>query len=301
MKRKKKQSNPHVTFMLIPHNAARPLQWKLSRKAFPGLAIGVALFVMGFAAISFLFYSSQEDIRHVNRIKQDSQEKQKTIELLKQEIEKIEEQQDAIAKKQNQLKRIMGIKSENAPVPEPSRGGKGGIDRQIQSFGDAGVLQQAEELRTQLARQEKELDELLAQANDNTEYFRHLPNQWPVQGDITSDFGWRKSPFGGRGSTFHDGIDIANDSGTPVVAAADGTVTFAGWKGAYGRLVEIDHSYGYVTKYGHNSALLVDVGDKVKKGEEIARVGNTGRSTGPHLHFMVVKDDEAYDPLVYLP
>lgn len=301
MKRKKKHSNSQMTFMLVPHSAARPLQWKLSRKMLLGLAIGVALFVIGFTAISFLFYSSQEDIRHVNRIKQESQEKEKTIELLKQEIKKIEEQQDAIAKKQNQLKRIMGIKSENNPSPEPSRGGKGGIDRKIGSFGDGEMLQQTEEIRTQLARQEKELDELLAQVNNNTEYFRHLPNQWPVQGDISSDFGWRKSPFGGRGSTFHEGIDIANDSGTPVVAAADGTVTFAGWKGAYGRLLEIDHGYGYITKYGHNSALLVDVGDKVKKGEEIARMGNTGRSTGPHLHFTVVKNGEANDPLIYLP
>lgn len=301
MKRKKKHSNSHLTFMLIPHNAARSWQWNLSRKVLSGLAIGGALFVIGFVAISFLFYSSQEDIRHVNRLKQDNQEKQKTIELLKQEIDNIEEQQDGIAKKQNQLKRIMGIKSENTPVPEPSRGGKGGTDRQIQSFNDARVMQQVKELRTRLAKQEKELDELLAQADDNTEYFRHLPNQWPVQGEITSGFGWRKSPFGGRGTSFHDGIDIANTTGTPVLAAADGTVTFAGWKGVYGRLVEIDHSYGYVTKYGHNSALLVDVGDKVKKGDEIARLGNTGRSTGPHLHFTVLKDGEAYDPLVYLP
>lgn len=301
MKRKKKQSNPRMTFMLIPHNASRPWQWQLSRKVLSGLAIGTAFFVIVFAAVSVLYYTSQDEIRHVNRIKQDNQAKEKTIELLNQEIKKIEEQQDEIARKQNQLKRIMGIKSENNSAPEPSRGGKGGSDRQIGSFDDGNMLQQTEEIRTNLARQEKELDELLARANNNTEYFRHLPNQWPVQGDISSDFGWRKSPFGGKGSTFHEGIDIANDSGNPVVAAADGTVAFAGWKGAYGRLLEIDHGYGYVTKYGHNSALLVNVGDKVKKGEEIARMGNTGRSTGPHLHFTVVKDGEACDPLVYLP
>ncbi len=301
MKRKKKHNNPHLTFMLIPHDAARPLQWELSRQVLSGLAVGFALFLMGFAVISFLFYSSQEDIRKADRLKQESQEKQKTIEMLKQEIEKIEEQQDAIAQKQNQLKRLMGIKSENTYSPEPSRGGKGGIDRQVQSFGNAATLQQTGEIRTKLARQEKELDELLAQVNNNNEYFRHFPNQWPVQGDITSGFGWRKSPFGGKSTTFHEGIDIANNSGTPIVAAADGTVTFAGWKGAYGKLVEIDHGYGYMTKYGHNSALLVAVGDKVKKGEEIARMGNTGRSTGPHLHFTVVKDGETYDPLIYLP
>lgn len=297
---KKKRSNPRMTFMIIPHNAARPLQWKLSRRLMSGLAAGIALFFLGFVTIGVLYYSSQNDIRNVNRIKQDKLEKEKTIEVLKQEINKIEEQQDVIAKKQNQLKRIMGIKSENNSTPEPSRGGKGGIGRKVES-GNGEMLQQAEGIRTQLARQEKELDGLLAQVNNNTEYFRRLPNQWPAEGEISSDYGWRKSPFGGRGSTFHDGIDIANNSGTPVVAAADGQVTFTGWKGAYGKLVEIDHGYGYVTKYGHNSSLLVEAGDKVKKGEEIARMGNTGRSTGPHLHFTVVKDGETYDPLVYLP
>lgn len=301
MKKKKKQNNPKMTFMLIPHSAARPLHWKLSRKLLSGVAIGVALLLICFTTITGLFFSSQKDIRRVNEIKQDNQEKAGTIELLNQEIEKIEEQQEQIAKKQNQLKRIMGIKGENSRTVEPSRGGKGGIDRRAGDAGSNQVLQQVEGIRTQLAKHEKELDGLLAQVNDNTEYFRHIPNQWPVEGEISSDYGWRSCPFGGRGSSFHEGIDIANDPGVPVVAAADGTVMFTGWKGAYGKLVEIDHGFGYITKYGHNSALLVNVGDRVKKGEEIARLGNTGRSTGPHLHFAVLKEGESQDPLIYLP
>jgi len=300
MKRKKKH-NQQMTFMLIPHNAARSLQWNMSRKLLSGAAAVIAVLVICFGAIGVWFYISQDDIRHVNQIKRDNQEKIETIELLNQEISKIEKQQEEIAQKQKELKRIMGIKSENDRPVEVSRGGKGGIDYRIRGKGDNEVLQQTVEIRTQLAIQEKELDELLARVNNNKAYFRSIPNQWPSQGEISSEFGWRSSPFGGRGSSFHEGIDIANDSGVAVVAAADGTVSFAGWKGAYGKMLEIDHGYGYKTAYGHNSALLVDEGDKVKKGQEIARMGNTGRSTGPHLHFVVMKDGEAQDPQIYLP
>ncbi|MBP8819818.1 MAG: M23 family metallopeptidase [Syntrophomonadaceae bacterium] len=300
MKRKKKH-NQQMTFMLIPHSAARPLRWNISRKWISGATVVAALLIICFGTIAIWFYISQDDIRHVNQIKRDNRDKTETIELLNQEIDKIEKQQDEIAQKQMQLKRIMGIKSENDRPVEVSRGGKGGIDYRTRDRGDNEVLQQTVEIRTQLAIQEKELDELLARVNNNKAYFRSIPNQWPVQGDISSEFGWRSSPFGGGGSSFHGGIDIANDSGVAVVAAADGTVVFAGWKGAYGKLLEINHGYGYKTAYGHNSTLLVNEGDKIKKGQEIARMGTTGRSTGPHLHFEVIKDGESQDPRIYLP
>lgn len=300
MKRKKKH-NQQMTFMLIPHGAPRPLQWNMSRKTISGIAAVIAVFIICFAAIGVWFYISQDELRHVYNIKKDNREKTETIELLNQEIKKIEKQQEEIAQKQVQLKKIMGIKSENNRPIEPSRGGKGGLDNRVRVTDGNKVLQQTVEIQTRLAIQEKELDELLAQVNNNKAYFRSIPNQWPTQGDISSEFGYRRSPFGGSGSSFHEGIDIANNSGVTVVAAADGTVIFAGWKGAYGKMLEIDHGYGFKTIYGHNSALLVEEGDKVKKGEEIARMGNTGRSTGPHLHFVVKKDGESQDPQIYLP
>ncbi|MHB8157797.1 MAG: M23 family metallopeptidase, partial [Desulfocucumaceae bacterium] len=98
-------------------------------------------------------------------------------------------------------------------------------------------------------------------------------------------------------SEFHDGIDIAAAYGSAIKAAGDGVVTFAAYKGSWGRLIIISHGYGYVSQYAHNSSLLVSVGDKVKKGEVIARLGNTGRSTGPHVHFSVAKNGNWIDPM----
>ena len=124
--------------------------------------------------------------------------------------------------------------------------------------------------------------------------------RWPTTGRITSYFGGRKSP-GGIGSTNHKGIDIAAPKGTPVYAADGGTVTYAGWMSGYGYTVRIDHGNGYVTYYAHNSSLTTKVGAHVYKGQQIARVGSTGNSTGNHCHFEVRYNGVAKNPLNYLP
>ena len=123
--------------------------------------------------------------------------------------------------------------------------------------------------------------------------------RWPVSGRVTSYFGGRRSP-GGIGSTNHKGIDIAAPKGTPVYAADGGTVTYAGWMSGYGYLVRISHGNGYETYYGHNSRLLVSVGQKVYKGQQIAKVGSTGNSTGNHCHFEIRYNGVAKNPLNYL-
>ncbi len=122
--------------------------------------------------------------------------------------------------------------------------------------------------------------------------------RWPTNGTLTSRFGYRNI-FGG--TSFHGGVDIANSTGTDVVAADGGVVCYAGWMNGYGYLVQIDHQNGYVTYYGHNSSLLVHVGDKVYKGQHIAEMGATGRVTGPHCHFEVRRNGERQNPLNYLP
>lgn len=127
-------------------------------------------------------------------------------------------------------------------------------------------------------------------------YDRKASLIWPAQGTFTSGYGWRW----GR---MHRGIDIANNVGTPILAAARGRVTFAGWHdGGYGYLVEITHDDGSLTRYGHNSALLVREGDAVEQGQVISQMGSTGRSTGPHLHFEILPAGEgAANPLAFLP
>jgi murein DD-endopeptidase MepM/ murein hydrolase activator NlpD len=123
---------------------------------------------------------------------------------------------------------------------------------------------------------------------------------WPVEGQLTSPFGEREHAMGGGGAQFHAGIDLSVPPGTPVQAAQEGTVAFAGYNGAYGKVVKLEHASGFSTLYAHNSRLLVYVGQAVAAGQVICLSGSSGRSTGPHLHFEVHKDGWPVDPLPYL-
>lgn len=127
-----------------------------------------------------------------------------------------------------------------------------------------------------------------------------MPSVWPVDGNLTDSFGGRRNPFGGPSSEFHSGQDIATIWGAPVRATANGTVIFAGWQNGYGQVVAVDHGDGLTTRYGHLSKIEATVGQAVTRGELLGRVGSTGRSTGPHLHYEVRINDEPVNPMQYL-
>jgi len=126
-----------------------------------------------------------------------------------------------------------------------------------------------------------------------------LPSLWPMDGIFISSFGTRKNPFG-RGTEFHQGIDIANKTGTKIKSAGDGVVTFAGYKSGWGNMVLISHGYGYVSQYAHCSKINVLEGQVVSKGEVIASCGSTGRTTGPHLHYGIQLKGVFIDPMKVL-
>jgi len=128
------------------------------------------------------------------------------------------------------------------------------------------------------------------------------PKIWPVAGPITitSGFGLRKDPLLPWLTVFHYGVDISAWYGTPVLATKDGKVIFAGWNGNLGLTIEIQHEMGYKTVYGHNRELLVRAGDVVKAGQVIARAGETGRATGPHVHYEIQLNNKPLDPMKFL-
>jgi murein DD-endopeptidase MepM/ murein hydrolase activator NlpD len=127
----------------------------------------------------------------------------------------------------------------------------------------------------------------------------HTPSIWPVHGIFISDFGPRVDPFTGA-VRYHKGIDIANNTGTPIYSPADGTVIFCGWTGGWGLNVVVRHTEELSTRYAHCSAVEVAVGQKVQRGDMIARVGSTGRSVGPHLHYEVLRNGVQIDPEGYI-
>jgi len=139
---------------------------------------------------------------------------------------------------------------------------------------------------TEASRQESSLRELQEYFDDQKSLLASTPSLWPAHGWVTSEFGVRLDPYSAE-HVMHPGIDIATPSGQAVYAPSDGTVVFLGTEGGYGKVLVIDHGYGVKTRYGHLSEIFVKLGDRVKRGARVAAVGNTGRSTGPHLHYEV--------------
>jgi murein DD-endopeptidase MepM/ murein hydrolase activator NlpD len=160
------------------------------------------------------------------------------------------------------------------PGPAPASQGGAPLPARLDALGAAA------------ARKEASLTELQGFFEDRASLLASTPSLWPARGWLTSEFGVRLDPTSSE-RTMHRGVDIATPHGASVVAPSDGTVVFSGVEGSYGKVLVIDHGFGVKTRYGHLSEVLVSPGDRVKRGDRVALVGNTGRSTGPHLHYEV--------------
>lgn len=157
-----------------------------------------------------------------------------------------------------------------------------------------------DDLSHQIKDRERQLSVLESMISTRNLSRQIVPEGRPVkQGWISSYFGQRTDPFNGR-TAYHRGIDFAGPAGSQVVSVASGVVTYSKERFGYGKTVEINHGNGYVTRYAHNQRVLVAVGDTVQKGQAIALIGSTGRSTGPHLHFEVLKQGRAVDPMSFV-
>jgi murein DD-endopeptidase MepM/ murein hydrolase activator NlpD len=159
--------------------------------------------------------------------------------------------------------------------------------------------QQANQLDAAAERQAHRISALLGRMENQIHQLAATPSIRPTKGWITSRFGNRTSPFTGQ-REFHPALDIANKEGSPLVATADGIVSFAGNKWLLGKVIVIDHGYGMVTRYAHCKKLIKSAGDKVRRGDVIAKMGNTGRSTGPHVHYEVRLNGVPVNPEHYI-
>ncbi len=183
---------------------------------------------------------------------------------------------------------------------EAGVGGRSEPRHSQMSLEPAELLASVQALHLQVEDQRLQLEILSAMNQERRVDGALYPSGWPVRGGwISSYYGMRKDPFHGR-RAFHSGVDFGAKHGSRIYAAATGIVEFAGSKDQYGLMVVLNHGGGYQTRYSHASELLVEVGQAVERGASVARVGSTGRSTGPHLHFEVLKDGKAVNPLNFL-
>lgn len=216
-----------------------------------------------------------------------------------------------LAELQSQVLRLNALGdrlAEEANIPEnefnfselPPSGGPMIQSQPTSSISLIQLLNDIEALDSELSLKEKQLKLLesltLGHHIENTSYLSGRPIQ---KGWLSSYFGIRKDPFNGR-PAMHKGLDFAGKEDAPIIATAAGVVSWASERYGYGQLIEIDHGKGIKTRYGHNKKILVNVGDVVNKGQAIARMGSTGRSTGPHVHYEILRNNKQIDPVKYV-
>lgn len=198
------------------------------------------------------------------------------------------------------LTEIAGLEAGEFDFSEPPAVGGPEVPATLESLQVEPVLTSLDAFERKLddrERQMRVLEDLLLASRLQKQV---RPSGWPVQnGYISSTFGRRSDPFNGR-MAMHEGIDFAGSMGSDVMAVATGIVTIAGNSDGYGNLVEINHGNGYVTRYGHNKSIAVKVGDRVVKGQRVAAMGSSGRSTGPHVHFEVLLNGRVVNPQQYI-
>ncbi|MDE7154590.1 MAG: M23 family metallopeptidase [Muribaculaceae bacterium] len=210
---------------------------------------------------------------------------------------------DAIAERDNNFYRVM---VQAPPLTASQRYGGMSSAEAVASMNDAdlvtNVSDKIEMLDRLLYAQIQSFDSLRVMASQQTDRLKHIPSVQPISlldmKQLASGYGYRVDPVYGT-SRFHEGMDFAAQPGTRVNATGDGTVIHAGWKSEYGNLVEVDHGYGYVTRYAHLSKINVKNGETVNRGDKIGEVGSTGKSTGPHLHYEVRYKGVAQPPYKY--
>jgi murein DD-endopeptidase MepM/ murein hydrolase activator NlpD len=229
------------------------------------------------------FYGIAQQAAHY-RTEVENQRLRAENEKQRHELNDLNNRVEAVEDTSRKLAEKSGVVSEESVLP-----GTGGPALPL----DANSLSALEDKMKLLEKNMKSYESVLRERG-------YTPSIWPVVGKLESGFGGRRNPFGGSSYEFHSGQDIDAQTGDPVVAGASGTVTFVGWQNGYGQLVVIDHGGGLTTRYGHLSHIDVDLSQTVARGQFIGRVGSTGRSTGPHLHYEIRINDEPVDPRQYL-
>ncbi len=270
----KSKSPVFYTITLLPSDGRKGLEFRVHYQKLKWILGGVSLLFTALLLIGLMAWVGVYRLTEYRRLKIDSLRHHNEMEQMRSRYRSIENQVEQIRLRQDDIRRVLGNEVSSVDISTD------GLDQTIERL--KGSVKES-------GRHVKRLS------------FRYamMPSMSPVYGPLSSSYGWRFHPVQGR-MAFHQGIDIPGWIGAPIRAAADGIVLYSGWSRGFGQVVVIDHFYGYRTIYAHSSKLVARRGDTVQKGQVIAEVGNTGHSTGPHVHYEVRRYDQPVDPIPYL-
>lgn len=291
-----------TTIFLIPDGKN-----KVKKIRFSNFLLNAMAFIF-IASIPFLIwfiydYTSMRGQRpHITLLKSENNQQKQQIKHLAQRITKISKTIKELQKIDRKLKIMVNLEEAGENTGYQGIGGsppnlldpKLNLKRQVRLMHNA-----LDNIENEISLEEHNKLELLKFFENQKNLLAATPSIWPVKGWLSSRFGNRISPFTGN-KEFHKGIDIATRLGTPIIAPADGIISYIGWDHGYGRMMTIKHGYGLLSRYAHIKKALIKKGQYVKRGDTIALVGNSGRSTGPHLHYEVHLNKIPLNPLHYI-
>jgi murein DD-endopeptidase MepM/ murein hydrolase activator NlpD len=321
-----------LTLIVMAGETAPVRRLRIRRAWFRQAAIGGTVLGLLLTAAGIDYVRLRSDSIDVSRMRSEAARQHQELEALRGQVSGITQQFEEIRELERKVRVIANLPDAVREARTPSQRGQGGAgdadglddatlpgaasalpakhedgeadaseetaDAQLRSALDRIELR-ARKLSSLLPEQRASLEALVAGLEDRRDQLAATPSIWPTSGFVTSGYGFRTSPFTGR-KQFHAGIDIAADFGTKIISPASGRVVYAGRRGAFGRVVEIDHGFGVRTIYGHTDDIYVRIGQRVERGTKIASIGSTGRSTGPHLHYQVKAAGRTVNPADYI-
>lgn len=301
--------NRFFTILIIPEKTSQ-----VKRLVIPGwvarTGIGMALLILVFTGIMvFDYWYVMNQIAEYHELRTENRRLQTQVQSFKSKLAGIENAIERVKTFSTQLKVITNIQSPSALLQSlnseklPDAATNITLANRAAHHQDPDLVQSDERV-TRIQNDALYLEQVLQDQYellvDKKAFLAALPTRRPATGYYTSGFGIRRPPVSGGREKMHEGLDIANQVGTTVFAPAEGEVVFSDVKPGYGKTVIINHGYGLETWYAHNSRILVKRGQRVSRGDMISQIGNTGRSTGPHLHYEVRFHGTPVDPLTYI-
>jgi murein DD-endopeptidase MepM/ murein hydrolase activator NlpD len=284
------------TVLILPHSRSRFRKLHVSR-AFV-LSTGAALFLLlgaGLYAPHLLLKLRTQSLQ-LEELSARNEHLQQTNEQFENRLAAVSDRLNRFEDTAGRLATKLGV--EESALTQPAAGGPA-LNAPSRSDRASVFGEELGALNSRSDRLDGSLEELDRAFQDRARLLAATPTSMPSEGWFSHGYGWRKDPFTGQ-RQFHRGIDIVSHTGTPIRATADGIVSRATRVSDYGKTLDISHGFGYVTRYAHLSEVLVRPGQKVRRGDLVGRMGSTGRSTGPHLHYEVFRDGRRVNPWKYL-
>jgi murein DD-endopeptidase MepM/ murein hydrolase activator NlpD len=296
----------HYNILIFGSKTSRTRHLKVHKKTFK-----IALYLFAFALLSTTFFfcdyiQVKKKAFELGRLRQETQSQKSQIHFFSAKIEDLEKQLSRLKDFDKKIRILANLERGGETHTLMGMGGPSPSDirdKLKKDKDDQGLVQQmradVERIQSEALSQEVSLSELEKQLQTKKEILIHTPSIWPIMGWVTSGFGFRTNPFTGL-TQMHEGLDISNRVGTPIVAPAEGIVSDVGNDLVHGKILVLSHGFGMTSRYSHLSNALVKTGQKVKRGDRIAEVGMTGKTTGPHLHYEVRLNGIPVNPMRYV-